>query len=235
MTNSLVEQDLKAVLAAAGGDYVQKYDAIVAAADNTAVEATKTSREMRKERWKKAIAKLDRKELATANKTFTGFMKLLRRNAPIVDVDEPTRLSEQEATDLMEAFLELQRVEEVAKATREQYKTRVMEAMTAQFAEEGEEFPEQVNASIDVPSLGYRFAREGCGRKDPELDEEKLAALLGDDLWERVSTEEVVIKRHVSYEALMREAEKDSEILEHIRTALKVGQFKSPRFVVRPI
>lgn len=238
MTNSLVEQDLHAILEAAGGSYVEQYEKVVAAADQDAVQASRTSRHARKERWKKAIAKLDRKDMKLARETFINFPKLIRRNAAIVDVDEPTRLAPEEARDLMEAFLEMMRVEEIAKATREQYKLRVSEAMTAQFAEEGEDYPEYVNASIDVPELGYRFSREGCGRKDPELDTDKLASLLGPSLWERVTTEEVIpaqVVRKVDFAALMEQARHNPVVLEHLRAALKVGQWKSPRFQVRPL
>lgn len=246
MSNDLIETDLRAILTAAGaegeyvsGDLVQAYETIVAEADRTErALASRNSREMRKEAWKKAMAKFDRHELAKANRVFTGFLKLVRRNVPITSVEEPTVLAATEAADLMEEFLDLMKAEEVLKARRELIKQRVNGSMTAQFAEDGEDFPDQINASIDVPEFSHRFAREGCGRKEPELDEGKLKSLIGDTLWNRVTTEVVipaVVERKVDYQALMAEARKRPELLEHLRHSLKVGEWKSPRFVVRPL
>ena len=235
MTNSLIEQDLKAVLAAADGNYVEQYEALVKAEDSKAVVATKSSRESRTARWKAALAKMDRKDIAVVNKTFQSFVRKLKSASPILSVDEPTRIAEAEANELMGIWEDMVRIEDTAKATREQIKARVSGAMTAEFAEDGDEYPEQINASIDAPEYGKRFARQGCGRKDPELDEKKLAKLLGEDLWKRVSTEEVVVKRNVDISLLMAAAQNDPAILEKLRASLKVGEWKSPSFAVHNI
>ncbi|ACH62149.1 hypothetical protein MYRNA_180 [Mycobacterium phage Myrna] len=235
MTNSLIEQDLKTILANADGSYVEQYEAIVKAEDSKAVAATRSSRESRTARWKAALAKMDRKDIAVVNKSFQTFIRKLKDASPILSVEEPTRIALAEANQLMGIWEEMVRIEDTAKATREQIKARVSGAMTAEFAEEGEEYPEQINASIDAPEYGKRFARQGCGRKDPELDEKKLAKLLGEKLWKQVSTEEVVVKRNVDIEALMAAAQKDPEILEKLRASLKVGEWKSPSFAVHNI
>jgi hypothetical protein len=107
--------------------------------------------------------------------------------------------------------------------------------MTAEFEAEGDEYPEHINASIDAPEFGKRFARQGCGRKDPSLDEKKLAKLLGDKVWEQVTVEKVEVTREVDLGSLMQLAKHDPEILEKLRASLKVGEWKSPSFAVHNI
>jgi len=242
MTSSnLIESDVRALLEAQDGNLVADYDKVVAAFDasaRNAVVATRNSREMRKESWKKAVKKLDRKQLAKANRVFKGYLALVRRNAEITSVEELAPLTVVEARNLMEEILDLQDAEELLKARREAIKTRVNAALTEQFALEGEDFPEYVNGSIDVPELGHRFSREGAGRKDPELNEDALRGFLGEELWGKVTIETVIpaqIVTKVDFEALMREARKDKTILEHLRKSLKVGEWKPGRFNVRAL
>jgi hypothetical protein len=231
----LIEQDLKTILAQHDGDYVAQYEALVKSEDSKAVVATKSTREGRTARWKAALANLDRKDIAVVNKTFQSYIRKLKDAAPILSVEEPTRIALAEANQLMDIWLEMIRVEDTAKATREQIKARVSGAMTAEFEAEGDEYPEHINASIDAPEFGKRFARQGCGRKDPSLDEKKLAKLLGDKVWEQVTVEKVEVTREVDLGSLMQLAKHDPEILEKLRASLKVGEWKSPSFAVHNI
>jgi hypothetical protein len=238
MSNSLIENDLRTILATEDGNYVAQYEQVVAELDKTAVVATRNSREMRKESWKKAVAKLDRKQLAKANRTFKGYLGLVRRNAELSAIEVPTVLNEIQAANLMEEALSLRDAQELLKGRWEEIKRLVFGSMTEQFSAEGEEFPDQVAGSIDIPELGFRFSREGCGRKDPELNEEALAGFLGTEVWDKVTIETIIpaqIVRKVNFEALMREARKDPSILEALRKSLKVGEWKTSRFNVREL
>jgi hypothetical protein len=236
-TTEIVATELRTLLANAGGDYVRAYDALVAAETTKVLVAKKTTVEHRKQAWRNALAKKDKGVLATAYTVMRGYVAKARKNAPVVDA-EPSVLDENEALNLMSQFIDLRNIEVMVKADREAIKERVMASMTEDLAAQGEEFPEHVNASIDVPQLGYRFAREGTGRQDPGVDEAKLAGLLGDDLWHQVTTVEIIPERKVrklDIGLVMEAARQDPSILEKLRNSLKVGGWKSPSFTIRKL
>lgn len=231
-SNTLIESDVRAVLEAAGGNYVAAYEAIVDDAERIARTAQVTNRSARVERFKDAVAKLDRGTLARANAVFKGYLPLVRRNAALA-ADEPRQLSTVEAKDLMLEALSIKDAQDVLAARWETIKEHAFAHMTEQFAAEGDEFPEHTPGSIDVPELNHRFAREACGRKDPELNEEALKALVGERVWEQIVERQTVVVEHVSIPRLMALASGQPALLEQLRRSLKVGEWKKPRLNVR--
>ena len=231
MAKQLAKTDLADVLALADGSYVEAYHKLVAKIDEEAVASSKRSTVAdRKARWAKALSTMDRGVLAKINKTMSGYLKLVRAQ-PVAFSEEPRAVTEEEAESLAGEFIALRDIEEFLKVRRGWIKDVVFAHLTEVFAEEGEEFPEHVPGRL-VTSLGD-FAREAVGRMDPDLDEDVLAELLGDD-WEDICDEEVVVTRKLNIEKLMKKAESNPAILEDVRSALKPGKFKSGRMVFRP-
>lgn len=237
--NNIVETDLNALLEAASGDYVVAYHELVAAEDRKALvrQANGTNAETRKAAWRKALAVKDTKVLQKIRGAFRRYMLEADAVAEIATA-EAHALDEVEAKAIMEQVLDGKSAKEFIEATYEQAKRLVFASLDIQFAETGEEFPEQTNGWIDVPELGKRFCREGAGRKDPELDEDKLRALVGEEVWEQITVEEVIpaqTVRKLDLDLLMGKAKTRTSLLEDLRASLKVGDWKNPRLMVRDI
>jgi hypothetical protein len=241
MTELAQTSELRTLLAKAGGDYVKAYDALVEEQTSKVLVAKRTTVEHRKIAWRNALARRDKGVLREAYNTLRGYVAKARDNAVVCAEETPGVLDVDQAEALMSQFIDLRRIEAMVKADREAIKERVSASMTEDMAAQGEEFPEHVNASIDVPALGYRFSREGQGRKDPTLDEAKLAELLGEQLWSQVSTEEIIPEqriRKLNIPLLMQRAAQDRNealILEHLRESLVVGGFKPGSFTIREL
>lgn len=239
MSKDIVESDLKTLLKKAGGDYVATYEGIIAEEKAKAVaRAPRSTVESRKLAWKDAVAKLDRGLIAKINKTLSGYIRLVKANAEVTSAETPRILDEAEAQSLMQEYLDLKTIEEFVKSRYEQIRRAAFGSMTESLAADGEEFPEHINAIIEIEELGQKFCREGTGRKDPELDEDLLKELLGDKRWKAVSVEEVIPAQtytHLDMDKLMELARKEPAVLELIRDALEVGDWKTPRLSVREI
>lgn len=233
----VVETELRTLLANSGGDYVKAYEKLVEAeASKELAVIERSNSEGRKGAWRTALAKKDRATLREAYDRLRGYVAKARSNAPII-TQEPSVLTQSEARSLMEQFVDLRKIETMVKADREAIKERVIASMTESLAEQGEEFPEYVNASVDVPELGMKFCREGTGRKDPEINIIALRAALGEDLFNQVTTKQVKTTYSVDIDRLMQQAaDPASPIgLEHIRKSLSVGDWKSPSFTAREL
>ena len=234
MAKQLAKTDLAEILAATDGNYVAAYRRLVAKVDEEQIAATpRPTVALRKERWRNALETMDRGVLAKINKTMSGYLKLVRSQT-ITSTEDPRAVTEEEAEDLAGEFIALRDIEEFLKVRRDWIKAVVFAHLTEEFAEQGEEFPEHVNGRL-ITSQGD-FCREATGRVDPDLDEEVLAELLGDD-WEDVCTVEIIpeVRTHkLDIEKLMKKAETNPAILEDVRAALKPGKFKLGRMVFRP-
>jgi hypothetical protein len=237
MTKSLAKTDLAALLAAADGSYVEAYNRLVAKVEAEVIATSRRSTVAdRKDRWSKALATMDRGVLAKINITMKGYLGQVRKQT-ITAAEEPRQITDEEATALMGEYLALRDIDEFLKVRREFMKQVIFTHLTESFAEDGEEFPEHLNGEIEVAELGHKFVRQGTGRKDPVLDEDALAEKLG-DAWDDVTEIEIIpeqITRRLSVERLMKVAETNPAILEQVRKALTVGEWKNPSFVVRPI
>lgn len=236
-STEVVETELQALLAKAGGSYVKAYEKLVEQEASKELElAPRTDVATRKAAWRTALARKDRKTLREAYDKFRGYVAKARDNAKIIE-QEPSVLATDEAEALMRQFLDLRDIEKMVKADREAIKARVFASMTEYLASKGEEHPEHVNTDIDLPNVGFRFAREGAGRKDPEINILLLQSILGEDLFNQVTTKKVTVTHSVDLDRLMGlAADPASPItLEHIRKSLSVGDWKSPSLTARPL
>lgn len=235
MAETLIPRDVEAFLDSVGGNYVEAYNKIVADEQTRVIAAApRSNAELRKAAYRQAVATLDRKQMAAIAKTVRNFMPLVRQNAAITS--ETGILAEDEAEDLMIEILEVKRLKEIVKSREDAIRARVFNSMTEDFAAQGEEFPEHVAGSIEVPKLGLKFTRERCGRKEPELNETKLEKLVGEDTWAKVSRVEVIPAQETrvfDIDLFMQAARRRPALLEQLREALVVGEFKSPAFYVR--
>lgn len=237
MTNTLVANPVEAFLDKVGGNYVAAYNEIVAEQERTALaNRPQSNAELRKAAYRKAIKTLDRKQLASMGRTVRGFLRLAKENSPITSATGV--LDTADADDLMVEVLEVKRLQEIAKSRYEEIRKRVFNSITEYAAKQGVDFPEFVPGSVDVPRLGLKFTREGGNRKDPDLDEAALEAAVGPEVWEKVTTVEVIPAQEVrSFDAdlFLKLARKRPALLEELRNALKVGDFGVVSFHQRPL
>lgn len=224
--NTLAANDVTAFLDTFANDYVAAYNEILADEQTKAVaKRAPSNAETRKAAYNKAIAVLDRKTLASIGKTVRGFLPLIRANTVITNSTGP--IDEREAEDLMVEVLEVKRLQEIAKARYEEVRRRIFSAIDEGLAEQGEKDPQVQPGYIEVPNLKLKFTREGGGFKDPELQEYVLEAAVGPEIWERVTTVEVIPAQEIrSFDAdlFLKEARRKPALLEELRKALKVGE-----------
>ena len=227
--NTLIERTLQSYLDQVGGSYVKAYEEIVADEERRVLAAKpRSNAELRRAAYAKAVKNLDRKQLASMNKTVRNFLPLAKANSAITA--ETGVLTLDQAEDLMIEVLEVKRLQEIAKSRYEEIRKRVFNSITESFAEQGEEFPEHLAGFIEIPKMGLKFTREGGSRKEPELDEDKLAELVGPEVWEQVTTVEVVETRHFDPDLFLELARSKPKLLEQLRSALKVGAFGTSSF-----
>lgn len=155
--------------------------------------------------------------------------------APIAEavVQEQRELTPEEAVLVAKQIIDGKAVKELVDATYDAAKQAVFTTLNVVFAEEGEAYPEHTNGYLDVPELGKRLCREGAGRKEATLDEERLREIVGEDVWVEITTAHVV--RTVDEDKLAQAVLADPDLLERVREATETGGWKSPRLTVRDI
>jgi hypothetical protein len=237
VSNDLIAADLKNILANfSDNDYLPAYQAIVDKVEADVRSTKVVNRKARVERFKEAVSKLDRGQLAKANSLFKGYLRQVRDNAPLSEnMDEPRLLTVKEAEGLMGEMLSIKEAKDILAAREEEVKRLAFSHLTEQFAADGEDFPELINGSIDVPSLGKRFSREGAGRKDPELQEKVLRSIVGEGVWAKVVDTETVVVEKLNIGKFMALAAKNPALLADLSRSLKVGEDKPGRLNVRDI
>lgn len=232
MNDTIVTSEVQNFLDSFGGNYVAAYGAIVADQERRVLALRpSTNAESRKAAYAKAVKILDPKVLSSMEQTVKGFIPLVKENAEITALTGD--LTPEDAEALMVEVLEVKRLKEIADSRYAEIRKRVFSALTEEFAANGEDFPEMVAGSIDVPNLGLKFTREGGARKDPELDEAALQALVGDEVWEKVTTVELIPAqevRTVDMDLFLQAARSNPALLESLREALIVGDFRSSSF-----
>jgi hypothetical protein len=242
MTNAIVPTDASALIASLDGYVAQ----IVADVDAKALATEKrgSNVETRKAALMAALAKANKKvkggsadlaPAATAAKSLPAKSKAL---AAFVESATEVGLNEEQAVVLLDQMLDAKLVKELIDATYDAAKAAVFASMTLAAAEEGEEFPENINMVLDVPELGKRFCREGAGRKSATLDTEKLAELVGAEGWEAITTEQVIpatVVRVIDEAKLAAVVAENPALLEQVREAVVPGDWKTPRLSIRDI
>lgn len=237
MTTTLARRDVEEYLESVGGSYIAAYNEILADEQKKALaEKPRSNAEVRKAAYAKAVRNMDRKQIASMNKTVRSFLPLAKANSAITATTGV--LTEAEAEDLMVEVLEVKRLQEIVQSRYAEIRKRVFNSITESFAEQGEEFPENVAGYIEIPKLDLKFTREGGKRKDPDLNEAQLEALVGPEVWEKVTTVEVIPAQEVrtfDHELFLKEARKNPGLLEKLRSSLIVGEFGSSSFHQRPM
>lgn len=211
---------------------------IVAAEAGRALETEKRGNNVaiRKAAIRKAMTNADRKAVANYLSALKDLPAAFKAVAGRADAISEEGATEEDAVLLMKLVTSIKLVEEMAKAGYDLGKELVWRTMDLAFADE--EFPEHTNGVIDVPEMGKRFCREGAGRHDSSLDEDRLRELVGEEVWERITREEVIpatVVRKLDERALVDATHEDPSLLEAVRESVRVGNWKSPRLMVRDI
>src|SRR5690349_18309976 len=120
---TLIERDVESFLDSVGGSYVKAYNEIVADQEKRAIAPRpRSNADIRKAAYAKAIKTMDRKQLASMNKTVRNFLPLAKANAEITSA--PGVLTEEQAEDLMVEVLEVKRLQEIAKSRYEEIRKK---------------------------------------------------------------------------------------------------------------
>jgi hypothetical protein len=146
-------------------------------------------------------------------------------------------LDESNAFTLMTQALSRRNITEFMEVCHSRIKEVFFSHLNATFEEEGEEDPEAVSGSVEVPSLGMKFCREGAGRTTPSVDEGILREALG-DRWKEVYREEIIPAqkiRTLDYDRLWELVGEEPGLMEKLREALEPGALKNARLVLRPM
>jgi hypothetical protein len=235
------------LIADAGGSFLKAYRNLVKGSAKEVARTTRTTVASRKAELRTALAEYDVDQLVELSTKMAGIIDAM--TATDLMEGEPRTLTALEKVDLMGRYLTEREATELLAVSKDIIREKVFDHITMSAKAAGEEDPDQVNGHVDVPELGFRFCREGCGPKDPTLriesdeDGPGLRQLLGEERWakvtETIDVPEQVIEAHtetvLSEELLMRMAAADPAILADIKAALAHGGWKTPRFVVRPI
>jgi hypothetical protein len=229
--------ELAALLAADDNGFVAN---IVAAQAEKALQTEKTGNNaaIRKAAIRKAAITADKKAVADHVSALKSQADLLNKVAARAEAIAESGANEDDAVLLMSLIQGGKLGEEFIKASYDLGKELVFRTLDLAFAEAGEEFPEQTNGFIDVPETGKRFAREMAGRRDSKLDEDKLRELVGEDVWAQITREEVIpatVVRKLDEQSLIAAAAANPALLEQVREAVKVGDWKAPRLMIRDI
>jgi hypothetical protein len=221
--------DLTALInTAAAGNEVAVFEALLAQVPTQVVP--KSTVAARKASNRQAIESFDLDRLLELQAKMTAIIDTLTANE--LGSNEVV-LSEDKATALMAELLDENDVAELLTVRKEMIREAV-------FAHLDEVEGPNTNGSIPVPALGKRFSREGAGTGAPQVDEQRLAALLG-DRWEDacdevfVPAQEARIERKLSVEKVLDMAQDNPEILEALRTCLAPGKPRSAKFWVRDL
>lgn len=200
-----------------------------------ALEKRGNNVELRKAAMQKAVAESNGIAIAEFNEAADKIIPLGSGLAKNLDTIVAGGLNEDEAETAMELYLAVKLATEGADAMKDMVRTMVFRSMDLAAAEQGEEFPEHTNMVMDVPELGKRFCREGAGRKDAEFDMDKLRAAVGDEVFFAITAEKVEVTRVVDDQALSVAILANPDLMEQMREAVKPGDWKSARLMVRDI
>lgn len=242
MTKSIAPSDASALIASLDGYVAQ----IVADVDakKLATEKVGSNIETRKAAHIAALVKANKKvkgsstDLAPTGAALKGFVAKAKAMAAFVEAAVEAGLDEEQAVVAMSVVLDGKLINEFVAATYDAAKEAVFASMNAAAAEAGEEFPAQTAMVLDVPETGKRFCREGVGRKPASLDEEKLAELVGEQVWEQITTEQVIpatVVRVIDEAKLAAAVSENNALLEQVREAVIPGDWKTPRLMIRDI
>lgn len=220
--------------AASGKGYIEMLKKVLKDADGQ-IEPEKKGRSTiasRKAALQAAAVELDPEVMVPLQDDMQNYVDRMAA----VEMVEPRTLTPAESANLMSEYLKYQPISEFLAARREYIRTTVLTSIDQSAAEKGLD-PTDTNGRIDVPELGKSFRKERAGYKEPDLNQKKLAELLGEDA-DKVFVEEIVpatTKVVFSEEALMKLAQEKPEVMEKIRLALIPGAAKSAAFSVRDI
>lgn len=240
MSKAISVGDLAELLASARTGYIAE---ILAEEERKALATEKrgTNAATRKANLIKALVKASKKvkgcttDIAPAATATKGFVAASRVVAPIVEraVESGEGLTDEETVLVAKQVIDGKLVKELVDATYDAAKAAIFRTMDVVAEEAGEAFPEHTNVEIEVAELGKRLVREGCGRKEASLDEDRLREIVGEEVWAGITSEHVV--RAVDEAKLSRAILADPALLEQVRSATEPGGWKSPRLVIRDI
>lgn len=203
------------------------------AKEETQVVHNRTNLESRKKAWTESIESFDVDRLIGIQEEMDQFIDLMKTLSK-TGSDEVV-LAPQEAVDLMKEYLSNKNIAEFLEARKAMVREMVFLSIEEKLREEGVEDPVNTNGSIEVPSLGKKFCKEGAGYKDPVLDMAKLKSELGSK-FDKVVVKKVIpeqVVEEVSEDLLVELAQNDPEVLKAIQESVVNGKPKSAKFVVR--
>lgn len=223
------EFDLSA-LARTGGE-VAVFEALLASIPAESTPKSKSTVATRKEASRRALEEWNLDRLLELQAKMSRIIDVMTANDLNTD-DEPV-MSPAKTVAVMAEYLDERDVAELLDVRKDMIRDAVY---THIDAVEGPD----ANGAIEVPELGKKFTREGCGTATPTVDEQRLQALLGEKWLDAcdetiVPAQEARIEYKLSVEKVLDLAHKDPAVLEALRSCLVPGKPKTPRFWVRDL
>ncbi|OBY33503.1 hypothetical protein [Mycolicibacter kumamotonensis] len=221
---------------AASGNEIAVFEALLATVPNKTEKSTRSTVATRMEAQRQAIEDFDLDQLLALRDKMNNIIDKMSTNIGSGELRESAALNDQQAEELMSEFLDEREVDEFIKVRRDMIRDEVFAHL-----DEVADVPGQ-NGALEVKALGKKFCREGAGTGVPQVDEQRLQALLG-DRWLEACDEVIIpaeiiperIEYQLSVEKVLDLAQNDHAVLEALRTCLVPGKAKTPRFVVRDL
>lgn len=237
---SVVKSEYAQLLERAGGSALKAFELLEAQERSLQDKPKPVTKDARIAAARTVIETKDPDALAEVRKAMTDLVSMIKKSKDL----DPANFSDSDALSLMKRWVAFDKADVMLKAEREYIREKVFDVIAHREAAKGNPDPENTNGSIEVPSLGKKFDKYGCGYKATKVDEAYLRALIGDDkAWEKFCVKTVVprqvIEAHTemtfSLEKYMEAAGSKPELLETLSAALEIGDAKSPSFTVRDL
>ena len=241
MNAELAITEFQVLLSQAGGSYIKAFDILAAQTQAAAVSTRKPTKADKLSAAEAVITSKDPEALAEIRKVFTDWVKFVKTSP---DIDAQTLAADPKAKlHLMKEFLAYDKAFYYLQADRERIRKLVFEAVALNAAAAGASDPDNVNGDIEVPALGKKFSKYGCGTKTPTVNEDMLRELVGEKVWKKscVTTHvpQQVIPAHTeqkfSIEKYMEAVSDDPELMYTLKEAMRVGEAKTPSFTVKDL
>lgn len=191
-------------------------------APKTVVKASQSSIAARKRSWSSDLTPEKLKELKSALKGVSDVFGV----TSLPDSGSPW--SQDTAGSAVAEYKSLQDAQIAIAARMETIKKAASQAITDQFEEDGLEYPESEKGQVTSDTATHSFFRQGGDFADPDIDQEKLAEILGEDS-DQVFVERVVVE--LDEDSLVSYLQNHPELIEKVSEAFLPPKRKPTRMV----
>ena len=157
-----------------------------------------------------------------------------------IDLEHLGLLTPGELYDFMVEFLDQRDVKELLEVRYKMLREAIFAHITEENRLKGLPNPENTPGEVAVPKMGKKFSRIG-GKPKAQLDEQKLAEVLTEDQWARITRTFVIpaVAEHIETvldeEKIVAAVQADPSMLEVLRSCVVSEPAPTPRFMVKEL